>query len=367
MTHLNRPITIAISSREIAWHIIVWLLILLLFLVGALEVGWPFWFSVATQTPYWILYMVAFYGLLHWTCPCWHQNRVAFIFWNMATFTLFIAGYVSLDLTIPEYVLLGEAQPTYSFWSHISDAIFMFTLIELPALGVYFQKYSIAKIEANSKKAIELIRVEERLVRRELNFYKSEFNTHITFNTLSHIYAKVMDDPELANPVLILSDILRYNLKVQAHREVSLEQELNYLESFIEIHRVLFPRLQIRFSVEGQLDNIQILPRILISFVENAIKHGDKSNSHHPINMVLKIDEQISFSVENKKKRKHSVAKASTKTGIKNVQRTLKAFYQNRYCLDIEEDDTSYMVHLRIDSPPINARSRENFPIQLNN
>ena len=346
----------SISQSEVVRHTFVWFLLWCFLLVGALEAGWPFWFSVATQTPYWILYMITFYGLLYQACPAWHSNRAQFLLLSTAVFGLFLVGYVFLDHTIPEYVFDGEEQPTYPLWSHIIDGICVFTFIEIPALGLYFQKYNIAKIEANSQREIDLIRVEERLVRQELNFYKSEFNIHITFNTLSHIYAKVMDDPELANPVLILSDILRYNLKVQAHQEVAMEQELSYLESFIGIHRVLFPRLRVDFSVEGELKNVRILPRILISFVENAIKHGDKSNVDYPIKVILRIDDCIRFSVENKKRQRNYVSKTSTKTGINNVQKTLAAFYPDRYRLTIDQDDETYRVYLEIDGLHLTSR-----------
>ena len=356
MTTVNSEIKIALSRSEVIRHAVVWLLVLCFFLLNALEVGWPFWFSIATQTPYWILFIIAFYSLLCETCPFWHQNRMRFLSRNTSIFLLFLVGYVFFDHTIPEHVPEGQAQPTYPLWSHIFDAMFMFTLIEIPALGVYFQKYNIAKIEANSRREIDLIRVEERLVRQELNFYKSEFNTHITFNTLSHIYAKVMDDPELASPVLILSDILRYNLKVQAHQEVAMEQELSYLESFIGIHRVLFPKLQVIFSVEGELRNVRILPRILISFVENAIKHGEKSNVDYPIKVILKIDDCIRFSVENKKRQRNYVSKTSTKTGINNVQKTLAAFYPDRYRLTINQNDETYRVNLEIDGLHLTER-----------
>lgn len=369
MTRSNSGIKIALSRNELIRHAVVWLLVLCFLLLNALEVGWPFWFSVLTQTPYWVLYIAAFYGLLYQACSRWHQNKAYSILQNVAILITFLVGYVVLDHTIPEYVPEGEPQPTYPLWSHIFDATFMFAVIAIPAFGVYLQKYNIARIEANSKKAIELIRVKERLVRQELNFYKSEFNTHITFNTLSHIYAKVMDDPELASPVLILSDILRYNLKVQAHQEVPIEQELRYLESFIEIHRVLFPKLQVRFLVEGELQNARILSRILISFVENAIKHGDKGNIDHPIKVVLKIDDRIYFSVKNKKKRRNSILtndRMTTRTGIKNTQRTLKAFYQDRYRLKIEEDQDVYGIQLCIDNLPVRAKQVESTLVPLN-
>ena len=349
MTTFNASVRIVIPPHEIMRHALAWLLIWCFMIVVALEADWPFWFSVATQTPYFILYVTAFYSILYQICPFWHQDKMHFLLGDFAALVLFTTGYVFLDLTIPEYVAEGEAQPTYPFWSHIIDATYMFLFIQINVLGLYFQKYNIAKVEANSKKAIALVRREERLIRQELNFYKSEFNTHITFNTLSHIYAKVMDDPALASPVLMLSEILRYNLRVQAHREVALSQEVEYIKSFLEIHRLLFPQLQVDFSVEGELEHVRILPRILIGFIENAIKHGDKRNVHHPIKIKISVEEGIHLRVENKKRQRHAADnRTSTKTGIKNARNTLKAFYQDRHHLTIQENDDYYRVYLKV-------------------
>ena len=354
MTALRLTLTTPLSKPERQRHAAVWFLLLCYFVLFALEAGWPFWFSVATQIPYWLLYMLTYYCFLFWVCPWWHQNRLQFFALSAAGFIGFVLSYVALDLIIPEYVLPGEQQPAYPLRSHVLDAACMFMFVKIAVLGAYFQRYSIARVKVNSKKAVELAQIEERLLRQELNFYKSEFNTHITFNTLSHIYAKVMDDPEVASPVLVLSDILRYNLKMQANQEVPIVQELSYLKSFVEIHRVLYPKLQLRFRVVGNTESVCILPRILISFVENAIKHGDKSNPDYPITVVLRVDETISFLVENRKRRNATSRVVSTRTGIRNAQRTLETFYQDCYHLDIQEDADTYRVHLTIE--PVSLR-----------
>ena len=358
MTALRLDLTTPLSNSERQRHAAVWFLLLCYFVLFALEAGWPFWFSVATQIPYWLLYVTTYYCFLFWVCPWWHQNRLQFFALSTAGFLGFVLLYVSLDLTIPEYVFPGEEQPTYPLRSHVLDAACMFMFVKIAVLGAYFQRYSVARVKVNSKKAVELARIEERLLRQELNFYKSEFNTHITFNTLSHIYAKVMDDPEVASPVLVLSDILRYNLKMQSNQEVAIEQELSYLKSFVKIHRVLYPKLQVRFQLEDNLESVRILPRILISFVENAIKHGDKSNANNPITITLCVDHQIHFTVENKKRKntRGEYRVPSTKTGIKNVQRTLTAFYQERYRLDIEENTDTYRAHLIIDKEAVRVQ-----------
>ena len=144
------------SPTERWGHVAAWLLILCFFVSAALEVGWPFWFSLATQSPYLLLYIVTFYAFLYKVCPWWHQNKILFFVCNTVGLGLFVSIYVFLDLTIPEYVLPGEAQPVYPLRIHISDATFVFIFIEIAVLGTYFQRYSISRIEANSKKAIEL-------------------------------------------------------------------------------------------------------------------------------------------------------------------------------------------------------------------
>ena len=82
-----------------------------------------------------------------------------------------------------------------------------------------------------------------------------------------------------------LSDIMRYMLYESKAEKVSLEIELGHLESFIELQKLRFidPGF-IDYKVSGDLSKHTIPPMLLISFVENAFKHGKKKVTYPGIN-----------------------------------------------------------------------------------
>lgn len=291
-----------------------------------------------------ILYATAFYLLLLKTWPRWHINKILSVLYNTCVILMFITVYLLFEYY--KVTFLMERQ--YSLSEEIAGGIVVAIIIEIVSLGVYLQKYAIARIKKISQQEINLLRAREAVISQELAFYKSEFNTHITFNTLSHVYSKVMDDPDVSSSILILSDILRYNLREKADQEVPITKEIKYLQNFIDLYSILFPDLEVSFTVEGSaVDTTKILPRILINFVENAIKHGVRNDDDHPIVIKLCVEENIDFIVKNRKnyQRNNTV---STLTGLKNTRQSLNAYYPDCHRLTIDDERDYYQVHLEI-------------------
>jgi two-component system, LytTR family, sensor kinase len=72
-----------------------------------------------------------------------------------------------------------------------------------------------------------------------------------------------------------LSDFLRRVLEDSNRQEVSLSEEIEYLQKYLEIQKVRFAeRLAVKVQVPSELLNMQVPSLILQPMVENAIKHG---------------------------------------------------------------------------------------------
>ena len=110
----------------------------------------------------------------------------------------------------------------------------------------------------------------------ELAFLKSQVNPHFLFNILNNICSlarKKSDETE--NAIIKLSQIMRYMLQDSKDEKVSLDKEVEYLQSYIELQRLRLPEaVKIDFSTEGRTGLCSIEPLLLIPFVENAFKHG---------------------------------------------------------------------------------------------
>ncbi len=186
----------------------------------------------------------------------------------------------------------------------------------------------------------------------ELAFLKSQVNPHFLFNILNNICSlarKKSDETE--NAIIKLSQIMRYMLQDSKDEKVSLEKEVDYLQSYIELQRLrLSESVIIDFSSEGRCELLSIEPLLLIPFVENAFKHGVSYQESSAIHIRLTCQgHAISFVVENHiAKPRGGVTEQGSGIGLKNVTRRLELLYPGKHQLKISDDDNQYKVELDI-------------------
>ncbi len=185
----------------------------------------------------------------------------------------------------------------------------------------------------------------------ELAFLKSQINPHFLFNTLNNLYGLSLSEPDKTPDAIIkLSDMMRYMLYESNADLVPLQQEINYLKNYIELQKLRYDgTTYIQFEVEGQPAGHLIAPLLLISFVENAFKHGDVFNPEHPLSMQLRFDAQhIVFDVKNKKHHKNKDDVGGI--GVQNVERRLALLYPKKHKLVVNDTDNGiFEAHLEID------------------
>jgi two-component system, LytTR family, sensor kinase len=117
---------------------------------------------------------------------------------------------------------------------------------------------------------------EFRLAQAELSALKMQLHPHFLFNTLNAISELVYSDPKVADEsILRLSEMLRFALESGKAQEVSLKEEVEFLEKYVEIQRTLMrERLRVRLSVDPETLDASVPNMLLQPLVENAIKHG---------------------------------------------------------------------------------------------
>ena len=128
----------------------------------------------------------------------------------------------------------------------------------------------------NRRNELRASQLEAQLSRAELHALKMQLHPHFLFNTLNTISALVHRDPRAADRMVArLGDLLRLTLDNQGVEEVSLKEELEFLQKYLEIEQT---RFHDRLTVEVDVDPASLdarLPNLLLQpLVENAIKHG---------------------------------------------------------------------------------------------
>lgn len=184
----------------------------------------------------------------------------------------------------------------------------------------------------------------------ELQFLKSQLNPHFLFNSLNNIYSLAYQKSDkTADAILKLSEIMRYMIYESNDSWVSLDKEVEYVQSYVELQKLRFKDgAAVEISINGEIDGQKIVPLILISFVENAFKHGVANDAEDPIKINIIANQKIlHFSVTNKKNTTNKDALGGI--GLNNVERRLQLLYPDRYKLNIVNTPTHYTTELMLD------------------
>jgi len=201
-------------------------------------------------------------------------------------------------------------------------------------------------------KELDTIRLEN-----ELKFLKGQINPHFLFNTLNSLYAFALErSDKVPEFVLRLSDIMRYMLYESNERFVPLEKELNYLYSYIELHKMrMEDRGIVFFEQKGEVGGFFIAPHLLINFVENCFKH---SEANHINNILIKIwvevkDNELYFYSENNLSDSAGLeSDASAGIGLNNTKKRLELLYPDQYSLNLSQEDSMFKTRLTIQLSP---------------
>lgn len=190
----------------------------------------------------------------------------------------------------------------------------------------------------------------------ELNFLKSQINPHFLFNILNSIYMLTFEtDERAADLVSKLADLMRYSLYESRKEVVVLQNEINYIQNYVALEKSRkSSHVQIEFQASGDLASYKIAPLLLISFIENAFKHGlNRSGKNGYVRILLRMEsDTLFFDIQNSIPQGHSgnsfSLKNSSGLGLKNTLSRLDLIYPHNHQIQIYQNDTSFHVELRV-------------------
>lgn len=194
------------------------------------------------------------------------------------------------------------------------------------------------------------LELENRYIAAENAYLQNQISPHLLFNTLNFLYNNVHRVSERAGKgIMLLSDIMRYSLISSAdQRLVPLDDEVSQLEKLIDLTRLRFGNdLNIRMDRKGNGDGVVILPLILVTLVENMIKHGDLGEPDQPGVILLEAGKDT-LSVTTWNRKRKSPLHPKNGIGLANVRKRLSNHYVNRFTLDITENEEEFACILTL-------------------
>ena len=243
----------------------------------------------------------------------------------------FIQFYVNLNSTFR----WGE-----SALINVVVSLMLFLYYTLVRNGILFKSF----IEQNLQ--LEKVKVDQ--LETELKFLKSQYHPHFLFNALNTIYFQVDDkNGEAKQSIEQLSDLLRYQL-YDIEKEVRMEQEINYLRSYIAFQQLrMTERLVLDLYFDPELKDQKIHPLLFQPLIENAFKYV---RGEYRIQLEMKLDGgEIQFEITNSISQSQSSNKKKGKgIGIENLKRRLDLLYPDKYNLEIKQTDNLFVAKLTI-------------------
>lgn len=219
--------------------------------------------------------------------------------------------------------------------------------------------YGIIKVWSSmeaDKKNLELINKQT-----ELSLLRSQLHPHFLFNTMNNLLSMVdqVRNPKLAKSIDTLSSLLRYVVYENKSDFVSVSKELEFIQDFSALHLLRFEEGEIDYKLKiiGSNDSQLIEKGILLSFVENAFKHGVQPEFKSFIHIDIDITNKAKFLFKIKNSIPPKIDTGSIGGyGLKSTKERLQLAYPNCHSLEIIEEQTIFNVILKINTDEGNNR-----------
>jgi two-component system LytT family sensor kinase len=129
---------------------------------------------------------------------------------------------------------------------------------------------------ASREQELRTARLAAQLAQAQLQVLQAQIHPHFLFNALNTISTVIYEDIPAADRMIArLSDFLRHALNTSNSQEVTLREELNFLNLYLDIMRPRFEeRLNVEFEIESGIEEALTPKLILQPLVENSIKHA---------------------------------------------------------------------------------------------
>ncbi|MEW6990954.1 sensor histidine kinase [Colwelliaceae bacterium 6441] len=199
---------------------------------------------------------------------------------QLSLFKIINIGLGALLLSLPISLLVFD-------WGgegglHNVYLAFLYLLaIVLPVVWAIMLIFYIKRREAQPqfqmlKQQIAEQSLEREKVEMELQLLQAQVEPHFFFNTLANLHCLIDNQPDKAKQLLEeLTDYLRRSVPLYRKKFISLEQELQLVQHYLNIQKIRFvSKLAVQIDCQPQTLSVPVLPLSIITLVENAVKHG---------------------------------------------------------------------------------------------
>lgn len=231
------------------------------------------------------------------------------------------------------------------------DIIALIILILMLGMNIGIKLYFKSRYDTK-----QLMALEKKNLEQQLEYLKYQINPHFFMNTLNNIHALVDIDPEKAkDTILELSKMMRFVLYEGDKKGVPLSREFDFIRNYVTLMRLRYTdKVDVQVNLPAEVPDYQLPPLMLITFIENAFKHGISYQHDSFVHVKIEVRDErkevrgiwLCFHCRNSKAEKPNEEQGGV--GLANVRQRLNLLYGENYTLNIQDEPDTYNVELQI-------------------
>lgn len=204
--------------------------------------------------------------------------------------------------------------------------------------------------QENHKIGMENEQLKREQLKAQLEALRNQLNPHFLFNALNILNISIITNPDLAQRIVLdLSDILRYNLKVQNQNLILLNDELAAARAYLDLHKARFgEKMAFEFVGTDTSREWYIIPLSLQLLIENAIKHNVITSSQVLLIQIRLNEQEKQVVVMNTVNKKLNAP--STGIGLQNLDKRYRI--QTGQKPSLTEDEQQFTVKVPLIEAP---------------
>lgn len=343
-----------LSSAKVTLGYLMWWLLMTLVETYALVNTFHFAVSMALADAVNINLLVATAGYIVHNSLKYYRPSIRNIVYLMAGIVVLSAGCVYLH----EWIMVKYIYPDniiyqqYLTLSSVVRGLIAWMMIALMAIGSWIWFYLLDQRAADQREQ-DMVKIARET---ELNTLRQQLQPHFLFNSLNSISALVGSQPERARLMIQqLSDFLRGTIKRDDQQLVTLKEELNHLQLYLEIEKVRFGH-RLKTAINPATETLELkLPSLLLQpVVENAIKFGlyDTIGDITISIDTSSADQALLIRVENPFDSATTQPRQGTGFGLSGIQRRLYLLYARNDLLRTQQTShNTFITEVTIPQP----------------
>ncbi|MFM2288202.1 MAG: hypothetical protein RL684_1345 [Pseudomonadota bacterium] len=247
---------------------------------------------------------------------------------------------VNLALFALAAPVIGATQVESTWLGTFSRLLGTTFLLNLP---VYWLIVAATHVERLVRRRL---RLEAQLADARLQTLRTQLQPHFLFNALNTISVLMHEDVDAADRILLqLSALLRRSLDSTEAHEVTLGEEIGFLESYLEIEQARFGgRLSFRFLIPDGVLEARVPNLLLQPLIENALRHGLATRAG-PGKVEIKADRHGDSLLLCVVDDGRGLPPAATeRVGLANTRERLRLLYADRQRFDVRNSDDGGVI-----------------------